>query len=311
MENNNALYNRIRKNQKQLKSYLIQNQLSCYRIFDWDMPEYPLCVDVYEDKLHVSFYKTRHARQHEAEIRWQQECIDTLQLIFQPREGDIFIKSRERQKMASQYSKLSDTKDFFVVHENGLRFLVNLRDYLDTGLFLDHRNTRKQVMKEAEKKHVLNLFAYTGSFSVYAAKGGAFTTTSVDLSGKYLNWAKENFKLNDISLSKHQFIQADVKEWIKQSPTRLYDIIVLDPPTVSVSDKTKSNFDVQSDHAELINHSLKHLQPRGLIYFSNNFRGFVLAEDSIAATLIENISAKSVPQDFRNKKIHQCWRIVK
>lgn len=311
MENNKALYNRIRKNQKQLKSFLAQQQISCYRIYDWDMPEYPLCVDVYEDKLHVSMYQTRYSREAESDQLWQQHCIDTLQELFGIREEDIYIKSRTRKKTTGQYEKVNETNTFFTVNENGIQFLVNLSDYVDTGLFLDHRNTRKRVMSEAKGKHVLNLFAYTGSFSVYAAMGNAFTTTTLDLSGTYLNWAKENFKLNQIPLSKHQFIQTDAKEWVKQAPARLYDIIILDPPTISTSEKTKTNFDVQTDHAELINNTLNHLQPGGILYFSNNFRNFVLDAEKIRSAIIEDISQQSVPLDFRNKKIHACWRIVK
>ncbi|MCC7031084.1 MAG: class I SAM-dependent methyltransferase, partial [Chitinophagaceae bacterium] len=241
----------------------------------------------------------------------QQHCIDTLQELFGIREEDIYVKSRTRKKTTGQYEKVNETNTFFTVNENGIQFLVNLSDYVDTGLFLDHRNTRKRVMSEAKGKHVLNLFAYTGSFSVYAAMGNAFTTTTLDLSGTYLNWAKENFKLNQIPLSKHQFIQTDAKEWVKQAPARLYDIIILDPPTISTSEKTKTNFDVQTDHAELINNTLNHLQPGGILYFSNNFRNFVLDAEKIRSAIIEDISQQSVPLDFRNKKIHACWRIVK
>ena len=311
MENNNPLYNRIKKNQKQLKSFLKQHNISCYRIYDWDMPEFPLCIDIYEQYVHVSIYKTRHSLQEETDAQWQQASIETIKQVFNTDESHIFIKSRARKKTAEQYEKVNETKQFFTVHENGIQFLVNLNDYLDTGLFLDHRNTRKRVMTEAKGKHVLNLFAYTGAFSVYAAMGGAFTTTSVDLSNNYLQWAKENFKLNQLSISKHQFIKADVKEWIQQAPSKLYDIIILDPPTISISDKPKANFDVQADHVALINHTLRHLQTGGVLYFSNNFRNFVLDSEHIIASVIEDISQQSVPQDYRNKKIHACWRIVK
>lgn len=311
MENNNALFNRLKKNQRQLKSFLSQNSVTCYRIFDWDMPEFPLCIDVYEGKMHVAIYKTRHSLNEENNVLWQNECMKVIMQVFKVDEKDIYIKSRERMRGMEHYQKVNEKKEFFTVHENGIKFLVNLDDYLDTGLFLDHRNTRKRVMMESKGKHLLNLFSYTGSFSVYAAMGGAFTTTSVDLSNNYLNWAKENFKVNNISVSKHQFIKADVKEWIKQTPTKIYDIIILDPPTISTSDKTKTNFNVQADHAELINDTLNHLQTGGVLYFSNNFRDFVFDEEKINAASIENISKESVPQDFRNKKIHACWRIVK
>ncbi len=311
MEKNNALYNRLKKNQKQLKSFLAQNHITCYRVYDWDMPEFPLCIDIYEDKIHVAVYKTRHSLKEENMTEWQDECMKIIKQVLNADTGNIFIKSRERKKASEQYEKVDETGQFFAVQENGIQFLVNLGDYLDTGLFLDHRNTRKRVMGESKGKHILNLFAYTGSFSVYAAMGGAFTTTTVDLSNNYLNWARENFKLNNIPVSKHQFIKADVKEWIKQAPSKMYDIIILDPPTISTSDKTKTNFDVQADHVELINNTLNHLQTGGVLYFSNNFRNFILNEEKIQAASIEDISHQSVPQDFRNKKIHACWRIVK
>jgi 23S rRNA (cytosine1962-C5)-methyltransferase len=206
---------------------------------------------------------------------------------------------------------VDERKHFFQVQENGLKFSVNLSDYLDTGLFLDHRVMRKRVMEEAKGKHVLNLFAYTGSFSVYACAGGAFTTTTVDLSNTYLNWARENFKLNGFSVAKHQFIKADAKEWVKQSPTKLYDIVVLDPPTMSRSKMAKSKFDVQEDHPELINHVLKHIVPGGILYFSTNFRNFILQESLLQAERIEDITLESIPKDFRNKKIHYCWKLTK
>lgn len=311
MENNSPLLNRLKKNQQKLKSFLIQNQISCYRIFDWDMPEYPLCIDVYENKIHVAIYKTKFTSQYDKFQNWLQECKQDFKSFFNINDDEIYIKQRERMAINKQYEKVNEKKEFFTVKENGIQFLVNLNDYLDTGLFLDHRNTRKRVMQEAQGKHVLNLFAYTGSFSVYAAMGGAFTTTTVDLSNTYLNWAKENFKLNQIPLSKHQFIKTDVKEWIAQASTKLYDIIILDPPTASKSKMTKSNFDVQLDHVELINNTLLHLTECGVLYFSNNYRNFILDTEKIQASKIEDISTFSVPFDFRNKKIHSCWKILK
>ena len=311
MENNNALYNRIKKNQKLLKHFLKTNQITCYRIFDWDMPEYPLCVDVYEKNIHIYLYKTKHNIDEISFNQWIVFCTETIKNIFEIEEKNIFIKNRERKKITGQYEKINTEKKFDIVHENGFKFLVNMQDYLDTGLFLDHRNLRKKVMDECKGKHVLNLFAYTGSFSVYSALGGAFTTTTVDLSNTYLNWAKENFKINNIPLSKHQFIKADVKEWIKQTPNKLYDIIILDPPTLSKSKMSKTDFDVQADHVELINHCLKHLQDGGVLYFSNNYRNFILDEKNIETKHIKNISDFSVPLDFKNKKIHACWQISK
>ncbi|KXK44129.1 MAG: type 11 methyltransferase [Bacteroidetes bacterium OLB11] len=242
---------------------------------------------------------------------WLDACKLVLQRFFNVEEDAIFIKERKRMGQHVQYEKLNKQSQFFEVKENGIKFLINLQDYLDTGLFLDHRNTRNLVKSQSKGKQVLNLFAYTGSFSVYAAMGGAFSTTTVDLSNTYLNWAKENFKLNQLSISKHQFIKADVKEWIAQQPTKLYDLIVLDPPTISKSKMTKSDFDVQLDHVELINNTLNHLKEGGLLYFSNNYRSFQLDADKIKASTIDDISQASVPFDFRNKKIHTCWKLIK
>jgi len=207
------LLNRLRKNARQLKPYLRQEGITCYRIFDWDMPEFPLCIDDYEGHIHVAEYKTRHALDEDVYQRWLEDCLAVIRLFFGVDEERIYLKARERHKGLTQYEKVDEKRHFFLVQENGLKFRVNLTDYLDTGLFLDHRPTRKRVMMEAKGKHVLNLFAYTGSFSVYACAGGAFTTTTVDLSNTYLNWARENFLANGFSLAKHQFIKADAKEW--------------------------------------------------------------------------------------------------
>lgn len=311
MIQNHPLYNRLRKNLKQLKSYLAQHRITCFRVYDWDMPEFPLCIDKYENQIHVAEYKTQNKLSDIEYKEWMQDCVNVIIEIFQVDAINIFLKQRERQKGIHQYEKVNEVKKFVTVQENGINFLVNLNDYLDTGLFLDHRITRKLVMDTCKGKHVLNLFAYTGSFSVYAAMGGAFTTTTVDLSSTYLNWAKENFKANQLSLAKHTFVKADVKEWIKQTPSKLYDIVVLDPPTISRSKMMKTKFEVQPDHIELINHTLQHVKPGGILYFSNNFRDFQLEPSQIEASHIEDISLQSIPQDFRNKKIHYCWRIIK
>ncbi|MEZ5047573.1 MAG: class I SAM-dependent methyltransferase [Chitinophagaceae bacterium] len=305
------LLNRIKKNYKLLKPILLKEEISCYRLFDWDMPEYPLCIDIYENKIHVAEYKTRHTLDDFAYKNWLNECKNAI-LEFKPvAENDIFFKLRKKRNPFEQYEKVDTQKNVFQVEESKLKFLVNLNDYIDTGLFLDHRPLRKIVGQMAKQKFVLNLFAYTGSFSVYAAAAQATQVCTVDLSNTYLNWAKENFKLNQIPVARHQFIKADVKEWIKQIPSRLYDIIILDPPTISKSKMTISNFDVQADHVSLINNTLKHLHPDGVLFFSNNYRAFTLNKDAIQASSIKDISAQTIPFDFRNKKIHACWEIRK
>lgn len=311
MTNNHPLSNRIRKNIKAIKSYVKKNNLTCYRLFDWDMPEYPLCIDKYENKIHVAEYKTKHPlNDHDYQI-WMNESLEAIKEVFNIGDELLFVKRRERQKGDTQYEKVADTKQFDMVHENGLNFLVNMNDYLDTGLFLDHRLTRLMAMKEAQGKKVLNLFAYTGSFSVYTLAGGASHVTTVDLSNTYLNWAKENFKVNGFDPEKHQFIKTDVKEWIKNDPEELFDLVILDPPTVSRSKMSKSKFDIQPDHPELIHHVLKHMNKGGILYFSTNFRDFQFQSKRIQASSIQDISLETIPDDFRNKKIHYCWKIIK
>ena len=311
MTNNHPLSNRIRKNIKAIKSYVQKNNLTCYRLFDWDMPEYPLCIDKYENKIHVAEYKTKHPlNDHDYQI-WMNESLEAIKEVFNIGDELLFVKRRERQKGDTQYEKVADTKQFDIVHENGFNFLVNMNDYLDTGLFLDHRLTRLMAMKEAQGKKVLNLFAYTGSFSVYTLAGGASHVTTVDLSNTYLNWAKENFKVNGFDPERHQFIKTDVKEWIKNDPEELFDLVILDPPTVSRSKMSKSKFDIQPDHPELIHHVLKHMNKGGILYFSTNFRDFQFQSKRIQASSIQDISFETIPDDFRNKKIHYCWKIIK
>jgi len=275
------------------------------------MPEYPLCIDKYENKIHVAEYKTKHPlNDHDYQI-WMNESLEAIKEVFNIGDELLFVKRRERQKGDTQYEKVADTKQFDIVHENGFNFLVNMNDYLDTGLFLDHRLTRLMAMKEAQGKKVLNLFAYTGSFSVYTLAGGASHVTTVDLSNTYLNWAKENFKVNGFDPERHQFIKTDVKEWIKNDPEELFDLVILDPPTVSRSKMSKSKFDIQPDHPELIHHVLKHMSKGGILYFSTNFRDFQFQSKRIQASSIQDISFETIPDDFRNKKIHYCWKIIK
>ena len=311
MPEDHPLRNRIRKNIKSLKPFLQRSKLTCYRVFDWDMPEFPLCVDVYENMVHVAEYKTKHPLDDHHYSVWMNESLAAICDVLQVDTENLFVKKRERQKGISQYEKVDALNKFDLVHENGLNFLVNMRDYLDTGLFLDHRNTRKMVMENCAEKNVLNLFSYTGAFSVYAMAGGANKVTTVDLSNTYLNWAKENFKVNGFDPEQQLFIKTDVKEWIKETPTLMYDIVILDPPTVSRSKMAKTKFDIQPDHPELIHNVMQHMNKGGILYFSTNFREFQFNAKRIQATSIEDISHITVPDDFRNKKIHACWKIAK
>ena len=208
-------------------------------------------------------------------------------------------------------SKTGKTGDDFVITENGRKFWVNLDKYLDTGLFLDHRNTRKKVGETATGKRFLNLFSYTGSFTVYAATGGAASSETVDLSNTYLDWAKRNFELNSISPEQHQIVRADVFQYLQNAAAegKQFDLIVMDPPSFSNSKKMLDILDIQRDHKKLIDGAMSLLASDGILYFSNNLRSFVL-DDSVAEQYaVKDISKQSVPDDFRNKKIHQCWEI--
>ena len=231
--------------------------------------------------------------------------------IFATIPDAIYWRNRFRRKKTTQYEKLGESKEFFTVHEYGIKFKINLVDYLDTGLFLDHRETRKIIASFCKDKRVLNLFAYTCSFSVYAAVAGAAFTKSVDMSNTYSAWGKENFELNSISLKNHQIVRADCLKFLDQEiRSRVkYDIIIIDPPTVSRSKKMDQMFDIQIDYITLLSKALKLLSPGGFIFFSTNSRKFVLDETQFPHCTFVDISNKTIPLDFHDPKIHRCWKI--
>ncbi len=221
----------------------------------------------------------------------------------------IVVKRRERQAGKKQYERQSSEGRFLEVEEGGVRLLVNLTDYLDTGLFLDHRPIRLRIQREAAGKRFLNLFCYTATATVHAAKGGARSTTSVDLSKTYLDWARRNLSLNGFS-DKQRLVQGDVMEWLREDRGQ-YDLIFIDPPTFSNSKRMEGVFDVQRDHVELLDLAMARLAQGGVLYFSNNFRKFELDEGLSARYQVEDISAQTLDQDFaRNSKIHRAWRIT-
>jgi 23S rRNA (cytosine1962-C5)-methyltransferase len=247
--------------------------------------------------------------EHEA---WLESCIPTISEILEIPDEKIYFRQRQRKAgRYGQYEKLGTEQEFFVVKESGLQFRVNLTDYLDTGLFLDHRITRGMVREEAKDKIILNLFCYTGSFSVYAAAGGAARVDSVDLSKTYLNWAEENMQLNGLDDKKQSFIHADVKQYLDELPADFYDLAVMDPPTFSNSKRMKDFLDIQRDHAELINKTLTAMKTGGVLYFSTNFRSFQLEAEKIQATSIKDITKATTPFDFQGKLFRWCYRIVK
>jgi 23S rRNA (cytosine1962-C5)-methyltransferase len=245
--------------------------------------------------------------------QWLEDCVAVIADLLGVKDENIYIKQRRRKaNRQEQYEKVDDKKEFFTVLENGHKFLVNLTDYLDTGLFLDHRITRQMVQKECEGKRVLNLFAYTGSFSVYAAAGKAKSVTTVDLSKTYLTWAEDNFAINLLKdVENFQFVHADVKQYLKTLMPNSFDLVVMDPPTFSNSKRMKDILDIQRDHVELLNDVLAATVTGGTVYFSTNYTKFIMDTAAINATEIRDITKATTPFDFEGKLKRWCYKLVK
>lgn len=301
--------NRLSKNLKAALKQANKDDVRCFRVYDADMPEYNLAVDVYEQWLHVQEYAPPKTIDPEKASARFKAALSVIREVFGLHKEKVFIKIRARQKGNNQYEKQAARNKFHEVREGKARFLVNFSDYLDTGLFLDHRPMRLRLAQEAAGKRFLNLFAYTGTASVHAALGGARTTTTVDLSPTYLQWAERNFALNGIPDAHHMFVQADCIAWMKEC-RQTFDLVFIDPPTFSNSKRTPDVFDVQRDHVQLIKSAMRCLSPNGAVYFSNNFRKFILDIEALAEFTVEDISADTIGFDFqRNNKIHRCWKI--
>ena len=301
--------NRLQKNLKQLGKWARREGVECYRLYDADMPEYAVAVDLYRDWVHVQEYAApRSVDPDKAQAR----LLDALAAIPQAlgvAQSRVVIKRRERQTGTKQYQRQAAQGEFMEVNEGGVKLLVNLTDYLDTGLFLDHRPLRLRLQREAAGKRFLNLFCYTATATVHAAKGGARSTTSVDLSKTYLDWARRNLALNGFS-DKHRLEQGDVMTWLAEDRGE-YELIFIDPPTFSNSKRMEGVFDVQRDHVELLDLAMARLARGGVLYFSNNFRKFQLDESLLARYQVEEISAQTLDPDFaRNPKIHRAWRFT-
>ncbi|MFV3089348.1 bifunctional 23S rRNA (guanine(2069)-N(7))-methyltransferase RlmK/23S rRNA (guanine(2445)-N(2))-methyltransferase RlmL [Pseudomonas sp. GW6] len=301
--------NRLQKNLKQLGKWARREGVECYRLYDADMPEYALAVDLYRDWVHVQEYAAPRSIDPD---KAQARLLDALAAIPQAlgvAQNRVAIKRRERQTGTKQYQRQAAQGQFMEVSEGGVKLLVNLTDYLDTGLFLDHRPLRLRIQREAAGKRFLNLFCYTATATVHAAKGGARSTTSVDLSKTYLDWARRNLSLNGFS-DKHRLEQGDVMAWLGDDRGE-YDLIFIDPPTFSNSKRMEGVFDVQRDHVELLDLAMARLARGGVLYFSNNFRKFQLDETLVARYQVEEISAQTLDPDFaRNPKIHRSWRFT-
>ncbi|MGN7721122.1 class I SAM-dependent methyltransferase [Chitinophaga sp. 22620] len=305
--------NRLSKVEKHLRKTARRQGITCFRLYDRDLPEFPLIIELYEDKVYVAEYQSDHKLDDDAYEAWLQGSLAVIAKVLGVQQDDLYLRTRQRkQNRQSQYEKIDFSREELIVQEDGLKFKVNLSDYLDSGLFLDHRITRHMVREEAKDKKVLNLFCYTGSFSVYAAAGGAASVTSIDLSKTYLAWAEENMRLNGLlDPAKHQYIHADVLQYLDELKLNTYDLVVLDPPTFSNSKRMKDFLDIQRDHVELVNKVLLTMKKDGVLYFSNNLRRFELDEPAIEASSIKNITAQTVPFDFQGKLLRHCFRIIK
>lgn len=305
--------NRLLKVFKHLSKLARRQSISCYRLYDRDLPEFPLTIEIYGPQVYVAEYKSKHQLSEEEYEKWFEDCLQSIAEVLQVKNEEIHVKLRQRKEnRQSQYQKVGSEACEFVVSENNLQFKVNLSDYLDTGLFLDHRITRKMVMEQARDKKMLNLFCYTGSFSVYAAAGGANEVVSVDLSNTYLSWASENLALNGFNdPGQYKIVRADVKQYLDDLPPAYFDLVVMDPPTFSNSKMMKDFLDIQRDHVELLNKVLKATRPGGIVYFSTNSRKFELDADQIHASSIKDITRATTPFDFEGKLLRWCYKLEK
>ncbi len=298
-----AFRNRLIKMDRHFGKWARRRGLQAYRIYDADLDEFPLTVDRYGDRLYIAVYArgeddpTEQFAPHIAEA-----------LATEP--GLLHFKVRQRQSGSAQYEKLAAREGEFTVTEYDRKFRINLTDYLDTGLFLDHRETRRMIGEAAAGRSLLNLFAYTCSFGVYAATAGAERVDNLDLSNTYLEWGRRNFVENGLDPGRYGFLREDALQWLRGPVTRRYDLIVLDPPTFSNSKMMKDVLDTQRDHVELINRCLERLEQGGTLYFSTNYRKFKLAENELTGSARE-ITKQTLPDDFRRKNLHRSWLITR
>lgn len=304
--------NRLEKVNRHLGKLARRKGVAAYRIYDHDLPEFPFCIERYGSHVCLAEYKRRHGMEEQYHASWLAASLQMVSQVLQVPLENIHRRIRQRKLgRQGQYQKLEGEEGagFFTVEENGLLFWVNLDDYLDTGLFLDHRDTRLLVREESKQKRVLNLFAYTGSFSVYAAAGGASLVTTVDLSNTYLDWAKRNMLSNGFEGPSYQFERADVKQWLSTIPSHSYDLIVMDPPTFSNSKKMNEVLDIQVDHVNLIRSCMRLLSENGVLFFSTNYTGFKLDTGALSSYVIKDITRATTPFDFEGRLKRVCFRI--
>lgn len=317
--------NRLVKMNRHIAKWARRQKITCYRIYDRDIPQFPFVIERFEDCLSVSEYKTSRSLEGPEQETWIATCMEILSRVTEIKPESIFLRERERKKGSNQYTKQEVSDRSIIAKESELKFKLNLSNYLDTGLFLDQRITRSKVRDESAQKYFLNLFAYTGSFSVYAAKGGA-TTVSVDLSKTYTAWCRENLALNGFDAHimgereirperlkpgrGHLVIQHDVLDFLDMIPDSTFDLAVVDPPSFSNSKRMDGTFDVQRDHASLLQSVLRAIKPGGVIYFATNLRTFKMDEASLKNATCKDITRSTIPNDFRNLKVYRA-RLVK
>ncbi len=301
--------NRLRKNRKRLARWVKRENINCYRLYDADMPEYAVAVDIYGSQIHVAEYKAPAGIEEAAARRRMQEVIEAVPEALDVAPAAVAYKERSRQRGRDQYGRSDNRGELLSVSEGRAKLLVNLHDYLDTGLFLDHRPLRLRLSAEAAGKDFLNLFCYTGAATIHAALGGARSTTSVDMSNTYLDWLRKNLAHNGLPEGKHALERADCRAWVRES-ARLFDLVLLDPPSFSNSSRMADTLDVQRDQVELLTDAMKILKPGGVLYFSNNRRGFKLDPRLQEEFNIEDITASTMDPDFqRNSRIHTAFSV--
>lgn len=309
-DKSSPLKNCIRKNYRHVRKWAKRTHTSAFRIYDRHIKEYPLAIDFYAGRFCVHYFL--YSREDEEPPQEKKEEVEqAITSLFEVKPDVIYWRTRLRRKKIEQYEKAGESKEFFTVLEYGIKFKVNLLDYLDTGLFLDHRETRHLVASLAKGKRLLNLFAYTCAFSVHAAVAGAAFTKSVDMSNTYTEWGRENFLLNSLPLKNNEIVRADCLKFLDEEIHfgQKYDLIVIDPPTLSRSKKMDQLFDIQEDYVFLLSKAQKLLLKGGAIFFSTNARKFVLDETYFRGLIFQDISEKTLPLDFHDPKIHRCWKI--
>lgn len=301
--------NRLRKNLRRLRPWFEREGISCYRIYDADIPEYAAAIDRYEDHLHVQHYDPPASVDSDSAERRMHDIVLLAADLLGVAHHKVHVKLRHRQRRGARYERLEGKGVRFIAREGGHRFWVNFDEHVDCGLFLDHRRTRALLAELSRDRRLLNLFCYTATASVYAARGGARATTSVDLSARYLSWAEDNFRLNGVSGPRNRLVRADCLDWLESARER-YDVIFVDPPTFSNSKRMRRDLDLQRDHVELLRRAARLLDDDGVIVFSTNRRRFKLDASALAPLSVEEITERTTSRDFaRTPPAHRCWLV--